>query len=304
MHRAVLILLLALLAGPMAVADGAQAAPRLPFEVGDLALANGRTLRSVVVLSQTASSINVRHAGGLTKIEKRDLPPELLVRFPVNDAQAAKDQEAASRDRAQREEKALAAGLWVVRPGQPGTRAAPSLASDRETANPKDAAKTDHVASPADQLARAPKGLYIATWSNLNSGEIKLEVINPTSTAQKIDARDLVALRLDNGRSVPGGDVRFPVQERADLWVDAGKRRTFRVQFLGGVSIAAIAWVGSSEWRVSGPSTEAAAVTSEDEAMTLARANDKEAKDRARMEANKSRAAKAIDKLDDRLIGK
>lgn len=260
-------------------------------------------MRSVVVLSQTGLAINVRHAGGLTKIEKQHLPPDLLARFPINEEQAAREEQTAKEGLARREEQAQVAALWSVRPGQPGPRVPRKYAGAVATPDSKTDLKT-RVASSAEQAARAPKGLYITTWSNLTGGEIKLEVANPTTSAQKIEPRELVALRLDNGRSMPGGEIRFPVQERADQWVDAGQRRSFRVQFLGGVTLAAVAWVGSAEWRVSGPYAEAAAATSEDEAMTLARANDKEAKERARMEANKSRAAKAIDKLDDRLIGK
>jgi hypothetical protein len=305
MHRFAFMLLLALLAGPVVAAEASPAASRLPAEIGDVALASGRVMRSVVVLSQTGLAINVRHAGGLTKIEKQHLPPELLARFPINAEQAVKEDQAAKEELARRVEQAQAASLWLVR--APGPRVPGALAADAATPEQAAAAKAElatRVASPAEQLARAPKGLYITTWANRSGGEVTLEVSNPTTSAQKMEPRELVALRLDNGQSVPGGDVRFEVKDRADQWVDAGQRRSFRVQFLSGVTIAAVAWAGSGEWRVSGPYTEAVAIASEDEAMILARANAKEARERDLMEANKKRAAQAIDKLDDRLIGK
>jgi hypothetical protein len=305
MHGSALMLLLALLAGPLAAAEAGQAPLRLPADVGDVALSNGRVMRSVVVLSQTGTAISVRHVGGLTKIEKQHLPPELLARFPINLEQAAREEQAAKEGLARRVEQAQVAALWSFRP--PLGRATRKYAAIAQQPAPVAAAKNDlssRVASPAEQLARAPKGLYITTWSNRLDGGIALTVANPTTSAQKINPHDLVALRLDNGRSVPGGNLQFEVKERADQWVDAGQRKTFRVMFPGGDIIAAVAWTGSGEWRVSGPYTEAAAVTSEDEAMTLARANAKEAKERARREANQKRAAQAIDKLDDRLIGK
>lgn len=304
MPRLSVLILLVLLARPVM---GADAAPSLPAEIGDLTLRNGRVLRSVVVLSQTGLAINVRHTGGLMQIEKQALPPELLARFPVDQEQAKREEQLAAAARARREEQAQVGALWVVRPAQPGSRAAGKYAGPRPTANaeaPANVVPATRAATPGEQLARAPKGLYITTWSNLAGGEIKLEVVNPTGSAQKMEPRDLVALRLDDGGSVAGSDLRFPVQERADQWVDAGQRKSFRVQFLGGVAIAAVAWVGSAEWRVFGPGPEAAAVASEEAAMSLARANDKEAKERARKEANKARTAKAIDKLDDRLIGR
>lgn len=299
------MLLLVLLTGLVAAAEAGHAPLRLPADVGDVALSNGRVMRSVVVLSQTGVAINVRHAGGLTRIEKQHLPPELLARFPINLEQAAREEQAAKEGLARREEQARVAALWSIR--APLGRATRKFAAKAEKPAPAAAAKNDlgsRVASPAEQLARAPKGLYITTWSNRTGGEIALTVTNPTASAQKIDPRELVALRLDNGQSVPGSDLRFEVREKADPWVDAGQRRTLRVMFPGGGTIAAVAWAGSGEWRVSGPYTEAAAVTSEDEAMTLARANAKEAKERARKEANQKRAAQALDKLDDRLIGK
>lgn len=307
MHGFTFKLWLALLAGSLAAAEAGHASLRLPAEIGDLALTNGRVMRSVVILSQTGLAINVRHAGGLTKIEKQLLPPDLLARFPIDEEQAAREERAAKEGLARREEQAQVAALWAVRPPPTGSRDARRYAGLAKTPKPQPSAATGAgpgVASPAEQAARAPKGLYITTWSNLAGGEIKLEVVNPTTSTQKIDPRDLVALRLDNGRLTTGNDLRFPVQERADQWVFAGQRRSFRVQFLGSGTLAAIAWAGSGEWRVFGPHPEAAAAASEDEAMKLARANDKAARERARMEANKSRAARAIDKLDDRLIGR
>jgi hypothetical protein len=301
-----LIIFLALQAMPASAADAdAVPSPRLPLEIGDVALADGRVMRSVVVLSQNGLAINVRHAGGLTKIEKRQLPPELLAQFPINEAQAAREEQAAREGLARREEKAQVASLWAVRaPILRGPRKFAAAAATPDPAAATKAAVDPGIASPAEQLARAPNGLYIATWSNRSGGEVTMVVANPTGSARKLEPRELVALRLDNGQEMPGSDVRFEVKERADQWVDAGQRRTFRVQFLGGVTIAAVSWAGSGVWRVSGPFTEAAAITNVDDAMALARANAKEARERALMEANKARAAKAIDKLDDRLIGK
>jgi hypothetical protein len=302
----VFLLLLALLAGPAPAAEAGPAPAGLPATIGDVALANGRVLRSVVILSQTGLAINVRHAGGLTKIEKRLLPAELLARFPVNEDQAAREEQAAKEGLVRRVEHAQAASLWVVRapgPRLPGVAAAGAATTPDQAAAAK-AELAKRVASPAEQLSRSPKGLYITTWSNRSGGQITLEVANPTASAQKIEPRDLVALRLDNGQQVLGGDVRFDVKDRADPWVDAGQRRSFRVQFPSGGALAAVAWAGSGEWRVPGPYTEAAALGSEEEAMSLARANAEEARERAVMEANKARAARAIDKLDDRLIGK
>lgn len=292
----------ALLAGWQFAAAAEPEPVRLPAEIGDVTLTDGRTLRSVVVLSQTSTAINVRHGGGLTKIEKRQLPPETLARFPISEELAAREKQQAQAAEAQRaaqqklvnQRKAEQAAAAKVAAGPAGGGATTSPAQ-----NP-----ASKPATPAEQLAHAPKGLYITNWGANTAGEVVVEVVNPTTSAQKMDARDLVALQLDTGQVVQGDDLRFSAREVANNWVEAGQRKLFTVHVPGGLKLAAIAWAGSGEWRVMAGWAEATMVTSETEAIKLAQLAAKVEKERQRVQRNQSGALSATKEQEKSLVTK
>lgn len=305
---------LALLGAGQFAAAAEPESVRLPAELGDVTLVDGRTFRAVVVLSQTSSAINVRHGGGLTKIEKRQLPPEILARFPISEemavreqqqAQAAAEARAAEQQAVQQklaEQKKAARMAAQKAAAQAAAAGAPAGGVANQAVNPA----LYKVATPAEQLAHAPKGLYITNWNAGSSGIAVVTVVNPTSTTQKMDPHDLVVLQLDSGRTVQGDELRFSGREVASNWVDAGQRKTFTVRFPGGdVKLAAIAWVGSDEWRVLAPNyAEAPTATSEDEAIRLTQTIAKDAKELQRVRSNQARAISATKEQEKHLVTK
>jgi hypothetical protein len=54
----------------------------------DLKLTDGRVFEDYRITTQTPTTVTVRHAGGMARIEKKLLPPEVLEAYPVDEAAA------------------------------------------------------------------------------------------------------------------------------------------------------------------------------------------------------------------------
>lgn len=298
MERWVVAVLCAMVGGALWLA--AEPVTRLPVEVGDLTLTNGKVFKAVVVMSQTSSAINVRHAGGLTKIEKALLPLEMLARFPVSEEMAAKEEQArreGAQRRAQEEAAARQKRLQQVRPAPAGP-VTPAPRADAAATSPSVVKR----ATPQEQVARAPHGLYILNWNGGYSNEASVTVCNPTGSPQKLDPRQLRGLMAGSGQQVGGVELKFRVQEIADAWVKPGQTRSFTVKFESS-GVVAIGWDDGREWRVT-TTTEAAAAERPDQALALAREIAAEAKERARRDSAEGQAASAKAQADKRLINR
>lgn len=59
----------------------------------DLTLKNGTTYKDYQVLSETATTVTIKHKSGGAKIEKKVLPPDLLAQYPIDEAGAAAEAE-------------------------------------------------------------------------------------------------------------------------------------------------------------------------------------------------------------------
>ena len=55
----------------------------------DLQIADGRIFKDYRIISQTATTVTVRYADGIAKVEKTKLPPDLLAQYPVDEKAAA-----------------------------------------------------------------------------------------------------------------------------------------------------------------------------------------------------------------------
>ncbi len=75
MNRLLLLLFGATLAGPA-------------LSAADIALADGRVFHDAQILSQSARTVVIRHAGGLVSVGKQLLPSELRDRYPIDEAAA------------------------------------------------------------------------------------------------------------------------------------------------------------------------------------------------------------------------
>jgi hypothetical protein len=84
----------------------------LPVAAADLELSDGRIFKDFRIISQTHSTVMVRHARGMAKVDKALLPPSLQDRYPIDREAAASEEEKAQAARAKKqaaEDKAAAA---------------------------------------------------------------------------------------------------------------------------------------------------------------------------------------------------
>jgi len=82
----------------------------LAGSAADLALGDGRVLRDATIRSQTPGAVVVRHADGLSSVDKKLLPPELQAQYPVDEAAAlaAERQAALAQAKVQADQQARA----------------------------------------------------------------------------------------------------------------------------------------------------------------------------------------------------
>lgn len=236
----------------LAAADGPE--PKKAGSLGDVTLTDGRTLRGVVVMSQSATALSVRHAGGLTKIDKKLLPPALRAQFPVDEALAAKEQAAAQADRekaaALKQEREAAERARVI--AEKAAKAAAEKEQAANPINPRDArvvpTTVPKMISVEDQMAHAPDGLFLVSWSE-TYGDVRVRVRNPGISSHKFEFRQIQALALD-GTVIAPRDVIFPKTEVANYWLDGSSERFFHLVFPGKPKLAALSWTVATEWRL------------------------------------------------------
>lgn len=237
------------------------------ISLGDVTLTDGRTFKSVVVMSQSATALSVKHAGGLTKLDKKLLPPEWQAQFPVDEELALKEQAANQAAR----EQAVAAEQERQRKAAERARFAAENAARAAAARPAaQSAGQNQVASPMpanaptvqEQQARSPHGLFIVRWYQSGS-DVYLTVRNAGTSSYKFDFRQIQALVQDSATLVAPVDVVFKKTEVANYWLDGGKEQTFRLIFPSSPRFAALSWTGTEEWRLTGNPYSPAATSKE-----------------------------------------
>lgn len=137
------------------------------LSAADLTLRDGRTLRDYRILSQSPGTLTVRHAGGLAKIDKAQLPPELAALYPVDPAAVAAERQANERARAAHAQQVAAA---------------------REA---------QRVQYEADQQARAERRAAQAAAVAAHNAEVEARSLPRTAEQRRADA--LAAYRTPNG---------------------------------------------------------------------------------------------------------
>ena len=137
------------------------------LSAADLALRDGRTLRDYRILSQSPGTVTVRHAAGLAKVDKAQLPPELAAQYPVDPAAVASERQANERARAEH---------------------AAQVAAAREA---------QRVQYEAEQRARAERRAAFAAKVAAHNAEV--EARSRPITAAERRASELEAYRTPNG---------------------------------------------------------------------------------------------------------
>lgn len=253
------MLLAAVLGAPLRAAAADPEPAKFPVQVGDIMLTNGKSFRSVVVLSQTSAAISVKHTGGLTKIEKQLLPPELLARFPVSAELAAQEQQAQETAVRRRNEelqlaeqrksaervRSAAANMARKSAGPAGNQ------QSADTPQSPAVAATNVLSNPQEQIAHSPHGLFLVHWSQSES-VVSVTVRNATTSSYKFDFRQIQGLVLDSGEVLSPIDVKFMAAVVANYWLDSGQEHTFHLVFPGQPKFAAMSWTGTEEWRLKG----------------------------------------------------
>lgn len=137
------------------------------LSAADLTLRDGRTLSDYRILSQSPGTVTVRHAEGLAKVDKAQLPPELAAQYPADPDAVAAEQQANERARAEH---------------------AAQVAAAREARR---------VQYEAEQKARAERRAAQAAKIAAHNAEI--EARSRPLTADERRAAELVAYRTPNG---------------------------------------------------------------------------------------------------------
>lgn len=240
---------------------------RKNVSLGDVTLTDGRTFKSVVVMSQSATSLSVKYAGGLTKLDKRLLPPALQAQFPVDEALAAQEQAAAEVARqqsvaAEQERQRKAAERARIAAENAAKAAAARPAAQSIGQNPVPNTMVVNLPTQQEQQARSPHGLFIVRWYQSGSN-VYLTVRNAGTSSYKFDFRQVQALVQDSAAVVAPVDVVFQKTEIANYWLDGGKEQVFRLVFPSSPKFAAVSWTGTEEWRLTGNPYSPAATSKE-----------------------------------------
>lgn len=247
-------LLVILLLIPLAAlaAEPAVRSPKKLVEIENITLSDGRKFTDVAVVSDTATTITLRHDGTVEKIEKTLLPAYILRRWPIDEAQVAKDKKAA-------EQKAQVEALLAEKKKKSAESRAKWLA-DQEAVkekrrqqwikdNPQQAAPKHDAAdlarlraeARAQELALSRDGVRVVGYGFVPArNALSIRLKNADDKFHSLEWRQLRALSTD-GRVLEPLDVVFSATDRVSYDLDQDKERTFTVVFPSAI-IAAVSW--------------------------------------------------------------
>ncbi len=148
----------------------------------DITLPDGRILRDASVVSQTARSVTIKHAGGLSSVAKTALPAELRVQYPFDAAaaRAADAQAAETRARADAKRQAEAkriAGLQAERAAAVAQNA--KAAEADETRRQELAATVPQIIQTRAEQAFVDEYKSFRSLDHFASAEVKVLQVTP-----------------------------------------------------------------------------------------------------------------------------
>jgi len=114
----------------------------------DIVLKDGRVFANATIIKQAPRTVTIKYASGLASVAKELLPPELQVRYPIDEAAAREAEQSASlaRETAQKAQAAEKESLAKLRSQHEVTAAAQKVADEKDAAQleaKKDAVKSD-----------------------------------------------------------------------------------------------------------------------------------------------------------------
>lgn len=234
-----------------------QPLPAVPL--GDITLADGRTLYDARLLGATAGGLSLGHRGGILQVPRAQIPAEILAPHAEHIAARQAEYEAERnvvRHAAAGRERLRAANLITARHEneRAGVRkiieneaAKVVYEAELATAQAKvDREAAQHAEALATLLARSHHGLFIQSVRRHQRGLI-ITVTNLDAHTQPFDWRAL-RFRTAAREYAPAGCR----PRDSDTFLDLRTRqsRSFLITFIGGPKpITAYRWPGG-EWRV------------------------------------------------------
>ena len=209
----------------------------------DMTLADGRVLKNWRVMSVSPGTITLRYDGGALKVQKNLLPPEILARYPIDEAAAAEEKRAAEEIRRKNAENpdpyagmsnSMKERLRRYREGKEkerleNLREAQRIEEEREREREAEREK-EREAERQQKLEESMSRDGLMVWrvrNNLASAIITMK--NTSRSAQSFEWRQLRA-------RFRGGQVRQPsnivvTDNKFGYQVEPGETRTFEIAF-------------------------------------------------------------------------
>lgn len=163
---------------------------------GDLTLSDGRVLTNYRILSETATTVVIRHQQGLSKVEKRLLPAKVLGQYPIDSAGAAAEAAEVARGKAAYAAQVAAerirrvSDLAASRTPSGQVPPAPSPETAAETSRQQDEERTREAKDRAQMALMTTKAKdfadhffrydYLAGLNGVVVSRLDLELENPT----------------------------------------------------------------------------------------------------------------------------
>lgn len=252
-----ILLVVCLLALPLAGLAQEVRQPRQKIELGDVTLADGRVLRNAKLLSATSSGLNIAHAAGIEQIARKSFSPEFLAEhaaaiaagsneYKAEETLRRRHQQAKAAEetnRKIRQRQALAAGKQQEAQAQKDYQ---KLIAEVEREQARKAETEARIAAhKAAELARSHDGLIFDRFDRGFDGST-LVVRNVHDNPRRLDWRDLRARKADGRIVIPVNCESTDERDRS-LDLRSGQTRTFVLRWMGGNDdVEAIIWADGS----------------------------------------------------------
>lgn len=217
------------------------------LHAADLKLTDGRVLKDWSFLSQTASSVFVKHAGGATKVAKKLLPSEILAKYPIDVESVAREEKAlADADAAGRARKAE---VDAAAKKEYDDRVSKAAASQPRPKTRNEKSIDAQIAVLAAQGVNAD-GLSIDRV-RMNVWSAFLMIKNNSNTSHTLEFRQMRG-KLRSGTWVEPSEIRMAnVNERTDYLLEAGQAKNFELIFMPvrAPTPGSWDWVETVDWK-------------------------------------------------------
>jgi hypothetical protein len=249
-----ILLVVCLLALPLAGFAQEVRQPRQKIELGNVTLRDGRVLEGAKLLgSGAARKLNIAHKGGIEQLPFEAFTPEFLEAHRehienVRDEYIAEDGiRRKARSEQRRIESRRQADIRVAmiqaadREREVMERSKKDLADAERALKQREEAEARAAAFKAAELARSRDGIILEFLAR-GYDACDLTVRNVHDNPRRLDWRDLRARKTDGRLVIPVNCESTDERDRS-LDIRSGEKRAFRIRFMGGNDdIEAITW--------------------------------------------------------------